>query len=454
MPLPGPEELPGADEVKPLEQEPPPERTDSWQDLFTPTDRALWYERPTSQLLPGLVSMLYPFFVVLMPYLFRYAMLELEPSTTKSRVNLRLHWADSTPLPPGRPVAPQPLPAQLQPQQPVLPGRPVAPQLLPAQPQPQPQRRDPSAAAEGPPRPPQPRAVVGMAARPTAPGEGVGGAAQLSAPRFATPSSGTSGPHGGATPLATQSEVEARRQPRAAAPPGSGGGSSVAAAAAAPAGGAAATSAALAAAPLAAAVGLQRWLDAGKQLSAQQLALAAQQLGPAARLMLPPAWLRLLGAAPPSGGDDVAKSYSAGTYEGLVRAKNEVEANSNLLRFEGPQLFGKLGALLINVALFLWSWLKLLLLYMVEPLIHVMSHAVKLTEPLTKLKVFDKWTSETVTVLDEFQLLLKSSGANIGAFLMASELAKAFLVPVLVGFWPAVSMGQMTLAALDSAINR
>ena len=191
----------------------------------------------------------------------------------------------------------------------------------------------------------------------------------------------------------------------------------------------------------------------GKQLSSQQLALAAQQLGPAARLLLPPAWLRLLGAELPSG-DDMTKSYSAGTYEELVRAMNEVDANSNRLRVEGPQLFGKLGALLTNAALFCWSWLKLLLLYMVEPLIHVMSQTIKLTEPLTKLKVFDKWTSETVTVLDEFQLLLKSSGANIGAFLMASELAKAFLVPVLVGFWPAVSMGQMTLAALDSAINR
>ena len=447
VPLPGSEELPGADEVKPLEQEPPPERTDSWHELFTPTDRALWYERPTSQLLPGLVSMLYPIFVVLMPYLFRYVMLALEPSTTKSRVNLRLHWADSTPLPPGRPVAPQPLPAQPlplpaqpQPHHMLPPGRPAAPQPWPAQPQPQQQpplqQRRHLSAADGSPRAPPPRAVMATAARPAAPGEGGGDAptpapTQLSAPRFATPTNGASGSQlvGGAAPLA----VEALRQPRAAATPGSGGGSAAAAAISAVATPASAPAAAV----------LQRWL-----------ALAAKQLGPAAGLMLPPAWLRLLGAAAPSSGDDVTKSYSAGTYEGLVRAKNEVDANSNLIRFEGPQLFGKLGALLINVVLFFWSWLKLLLLYMVEPLIHVMSHAVKLTEPLTKLKVFDKWTAETATVLDEFQLLLKSSGANIGAFLMASELAKAFLVPVLVGFWPAVSMGQMTLAALDSAINR
>ena len=141
-------------------------------------------------------------------------------------------------------------------------------------------------------------------------------------------------------------------------------------------------------------------------------------------------------------------------YEGLVRAKKKADDDVDLIKLSGPQLFGNAGALISNLFLSFWSWLKLLLLNTVEPLIHVLSNVADLTEPMQKRSLFGKWTADTVDVLDEFQLLLKSSGANIGAFLMASELAKAFLVPVLVGFWPSISIGQMTLGALDSAVHR
>ena len=55
----------------------------------------------------------------------------------------------------------------------------------------------------------------------------------------------------------------------------------------------------------------------------------------------------------------------------------------------------------------------------------------------------------TTKAVDSFSLLLKSASTNPATYMMASELAKAYFVPVLVGVWPALSMGQLMRAALD-----
>ena len=57
---------------------------------------------------------------------------------------------------------------------------------------------------------------------------------------------------------------------------------------------------------------------------------------------MPPAWLRLLGGV--AAENIETRSYSAGTYEGVVRAKNQVNSNAKIFKSAGPQLFGKAGA--------------------------------------------------------------------------------------------------------------
>ena len=344
---------PAKEPPKPAKEPPKPEPKADWDTLFVPN--GLWYRRPTTGVetttgqLPQLMRTLYPLLVVMMPFIFRYAMLSLQPADM-SRINIRSRWG-----------APEEVPA-------VPPGgRPAAPQSW------------------QPAIPPVPRLSL------SAP------APSLSAPRF------------GSTQPAP---ADARRVPRTAAP-----------------------------APT---QSLAPWLGLAQQAAALTSGTAAS-IGPPLRagasLVLPPALQRLLGA-------------DGSPTEGMMRARMKADADAQLVKSKVPQLASKAGESLVALLRTLWGWLQLLLRSSVEPLVRVLSESVRLTEPMQKKGVYEKWTSETTAVLDEFNLLLKSSGANIGAYLMASELAKAFLVPVLVGFWPALAMGQMTQSALDSAVNR
>ena len=61
-----------------------------------------------------------------------------------------------------------------------------------------------------------------------------------------------------------------------------------------------------------------------------------------------------------------------------------------------------------------------------------------------------QWKSEVLAVGEAWQRVIKRAGTNLPAFLMASELAKAYLVPIVAGYWPALAMGRLPVLALDA----
>ena len=90
------------------------------------------------------------------------------------------------------------------------------------------------------------------------------------------------------------------------------------------------------------------------------------------------------------------------------------------------------------------SWLYIL----IKPAAELLENPPEaLRQPL--LPAYYQWTNQTKTVGDAFKLLLISASHNPATYLAASELAKAMLMPFLIGYWPSVSNGRLATAALD-----
>ena len=168
---------------------------------------------------------------------------------------------------------------------------------------------------------------------------------------------------------------------------------------------------------------------------------------PAPALSIPPLLTRLL--APKEG--PISSGLRAGMSPEAVNTRFVASSNAAALSeaTNGP-LPGKAAKLATKALSFAWMWIQMIVLKLVEPLLSILGGTTAVGGMDALQPTLRQWKSEVLAVGEAWQRVIKRAGTNLPAFLMASELAKAYLVPIVAGYWPALAMGRLPVLALDA----
>ena len=168
---------------------------------------------------------------------------------------------------------------------------------------------------------------------------------------------------------------------------------------------------------------------------------------PAPALSIPPLLTRLL--APKEG--PISSGLRAGMSPEAVNTRFVASSNAAALSeaSNGP-LPGKAAKLATKALSFAWMWIQMIVLKLVEPLLSILGGTTAVGGMDALQPTLRQWKSEVLAVGEAWQRVIKRAGTNLPAFLMASELAKAYLVPIVAGYWPALAMGRLPVLALDA----